>query len=665
MRTSAWVVEVFACGLALAGASVRSQGAELRGTVLSLAGSPLPGARVTAMTPDTTTVLEVRTDGSGTFAFPGLAAGSWIVGASGTGYAYRETTAVLSGFDVVREFRLGPDVHPGRWSTIGTTDPENLYASNSGSLLPDGRIFYCHDTLEPVLFDPVTGQKSFPAASTSQQGCHIPTLLADGGLIFIGGQGSDDFRDAVRTVKTFDYRTGSWTNRADLLEERWYPGIARLADGRLLIMGGGQSPNAQRTASCEIYDPATNAWASTSAMSNASDYPPAVLLYTGDVLRSWWPSQLYDPNSGQWRNTGSMVQTDRGWPGHCDHSLVVLPDGRACAVGIERQVSPPASMLEFYDPSAETWTLGPNATVTRSRPEVLLLPTGQVFVAGGKLEGTNPGVPTNAFGQTRLTDLFDPSSNSWRRCADMSWFREYHAVSVLVPDGRVVTTAGTGGPASPGVSNDIEAFEPPYLFRGVRPRVAASWPLNLRSGSAFSFTVTRTNQVTAVVLVGTNAATHWVDGGVPRSIGLSFQQVGTKVTASIPADRNLVPVGHYLLFTLVDDIPSNGLMARVLDDTVVGTPSPGEGRLTARLSPNPSRGGFRLEWFQPRPGPVEINLIDASGRRREAWTVEEGPAGVRSWRWDDGATPGPQSGVYWIQLVAGSDRWTARAVVLP
>jgi hypothetical protein len=31
---------------------------------------------------------------------------------------------------------------------------------DSGSLLPDGRILYCHDTLEPVIFDPVTGAKS-------------------------------------------------------------------------------------------------------------------------------------------------------------------------------------------------------------------------------------------------------------------------------------------------------------------------------------------------------------------------------------------------------------------------------------------------------------------------------------------------------------------------
>ncbi|MEO6463693.1 MAG: galactose oxidase-like domain-containing protein, partial [Candidatus Eisenbacteria bacterium] len=277
----------------------------------------------------------------------------------------------------------------------------------------------------------------------------------------------------------------------------------------------------------------------------------------------------------------------------------------------------------------------------------------------------NPGVPTNAFGQTRLTDLFDPATNSWRRCADMSWFREYHAVSILVPDGRVVTTAGTGGPASPGVSNDIEAFEPPYLFRGLRPRIASRWPLDLRSGTTFSFSVTRTDQVTGVVLVGANAATHWVDGGVPRAVALTFQQAGSKVTASIPGDRNRVPVGHYLLFAVVDDIPSNGLMARVIDDTVVGVPSrPGE-RLAARLFPNPARGGFEVDWFQSRPGPVAISLLDASGRRVGSWRTGESLAGWRSWRWNAGDTELMPAGIYWIRLSAGDEEWTTRAVLLP
>ncbi len=399
------------------------QAATVRGTVVGWDNPALAGARVTLANADTSVVLETRSAADGTYRFEAVPGGSWRVGASRLSYDYQEVLLVVGAAEIVQDFSLGAGVHPGRWTTIGNTDPENLYATNSASLLPDGRIFYCHDTLEPVLFNPINGAKSFPTSSPSQQGCHISTLLPDGRLVFIGGQDSGDFRDAVRTVKSFDATTGTWQVLPDLIEERWYPGLARLADGRLLVMGGGQRPNAQRTATCEIYDPRTNAWTATASMSNPSDYPPALLLQTGKVLRSWWPPQLFDPSLNQWTNTGGMVQPNRFWPGHCDHTLVRLADGRACAIGIYRGSLVSPSMIELYDPGSGAWSLGANADVTRSQPEVALLPTGQVFVAGGKLEDSNPAVSTNTYGQTRLTDLYDPTTNTWRRCADMAWFR--------------------------------------------------------------------------------------------------------------------------------------------------------------------------------------------------------------------------------------------------
>lgn len=71
------------------------------------------------------------------------------------------------------------------------------------------------------------------------------------------------------------------------------------------------------------------------------------------------------------------------------------------------------------------------------------------------------------------------------------------------------------------------------------------------------------------------------------------------------------------------------------------------------------------EWFQPRPGPVAISLIDASGRQVGSWRTEASPSGWSSWRWNGGSTERPQSGIYWIRLTAGEERWTTRAVLLP
>lgn len=637
----------------LASAPTASHATAVRGVVRSSEGTDISGARVTLAMQDASVVLETRSAADGSYGFANVSADTWRIGASRPSFAYAETTRIIGVADVNQDFSLALDVHPGRWTVIGNTDPENLYATDSGSLLPDGRILYCHDTIDPLVFNPVNGSKTFPPASPSQQGCHITTLLEDGRLLFIGGQDSGDFRDAVRTVKAYDHATNTWTVLPSLVEERWYPGLARLADGRLLAMGGGQRPNAQRTPTCEIFDPGNPGWTTTGSMSNPSDYPPSVLLYNGQVLRSWWPPQLFDVMTGLWTTTGSMLQTDRFWPGHCDHTLVVLPDGRACAVGIYRGSLMNPTMIELYDPATGAWSLGANAAVTRSQPEVVMLPTGQVFVAGGKLEDPNPSVSTNAWGQTKLTDLYDPTSNSWHRCADMAWHREYHAVTVLVPDGRVVTTAGTGGPANPGISNEVEAFEPPYLFRGIRPRIDILSGTSFPNGATFQMTVSRTDSVTAVVLVGTNAVTHWVDGGVPRVLSLPFQQLGGGLAVTVPTNQNLAPVGYYILFAMVDDIPSAGIIVRIVSGGTVDSPGSSASHGTLRAWPNPFRMRTRMEWYQPRLEGTRLEVFDIAGRMLCSYkpSVE---AGWQRFDWD-GRTPSGHvlpAGVYWARLRA-------------
>jgi hypothetical protein len=70
--------------------------------------------------------------------------------------------------------------------------------------------------------------------------------------------------------------------------------------------------------------------------------------------------------------------------------------------------------------------------------------------------------------------------------------------------------------------------------------------------------VSLTNAVTSVVLMGLNAITHFLDGGVPRMLRLPFTQAGAQVTGQIPPDPLTALRGYYLLFAMVDDIPSEG-----------------------------------------------------------------------------------------------------------
>src|SRR5262249_51303604 len=194
---------------------------------------------------------------------------------------------------------------------------------------------------------------------------------------------------------------------------------------------------------CEVFDPATQSWTWTGSLATPLEFPPAALLYTGEVLQTWGGQpQLYNVASGQWRPTGQFNFPNRGYPDHSDHSLLVLTDGRALVVGVSRRNQPLASMTEFYDPDTGTWSPGTSPDLVRMRTEVVYLPEGNVLVGAGNTEGQSGGEP-DRLGVVKRCDLLDPQTGLWRRVANMLEFREYHAVTLLIPDGRVITTGGT------------------------------------------------------------------------------------------------------------------------------------------------------------------------------------------------------------------------------
>ena len=534
---------------------------DVSGTVATSSG-PVPNARVTVSAPSLASFFEARTSSSGAFDVPGVPAGTYRLGVAARGLAYQEVSVqVPTSGQVNRDFLLGPETHPGSWDVIGTTLPEFFDATDIAVLLRDGGIFLCHDTSDPIIFNPVTGTKFFAADSGLPQGCMNGSLLPDGRVIFAGGQDGDEpggFMNAIRWVKTYNSTTDVWTRLPDLQHAagRWYPGLARLRDGSLMVMGGGTAPSAVRTETCERLDLATLQWSYTGSMLQPSEFTPAALLYNGLVLITWSPPQVYNPDTGIWRATGNFVQPARGWPGHSDHSVVVLEDGRVLAIGMSGTPTASTRMGEVYNPATETWSTTSNPGLIRFQAEVIQLPDGHVLVAGGETKQPSPPVPT-VLGIVKWTDLYDPAGDTWRRVADLNRFAEYHAVTVLIPDGRVVTTGGTRIKFQVGpTSADIEAFSPPYLFRGVRPVITSEPGPSLRRGQSVSLDIAPATRLTSVVLTGTMSHTHWVDGGVPRRLVLPVQQEGSVARVTLPSDPNVLPLGTYMLFAMVDDIPS-------------------------------------------------------------------------------------------------------------
>ena len=538
--------------------------AELTGVVRSHSGEPIAQARVTLVDPST---RETRAATDGTFRFTSLTSGTYVLGASARDREYVERTVSIAAADqtLSEALVLGPERHVGRWTTVGRFDHRRFGGTNSGVLLQDGRIIYCHDTIDPVIFDPSSNATTTPPASPRIQGCHSVRLLQDGRVLYVGGADVPVYGPGTRQVKTFDPAIGEWTVLTELAAARWYPTLVQLANGELLAIGGGGLQNPVRTATSEICDPRTMTWSPAGNIAIGNEVSPVVLLPNGEVLMTHRPPQRFDPETRTWRAAADFVQSNRTPDGdHADHEVVAMPDGAVVAIGYRPYGPAPssASIVEIYDPARDRWRRGPTLAPLRSRPSIVLLPDKRVLALGGYKEEHDP-TPTNAWGYMAVADLFDAVRESWRRLEPMSVAREYHAVPILIPDGRVVVIGGEGMPGVEPDTNVIEVFEPPYLFRGPRPEVRNLSSTTLRRGGTVSFDVTNTSTPTSVILIGTAARTHFMDSGNARPIELPFVQNGTRVTVTIPKEAEAAPLGHYMLFVMVDDIPSVATIVKV------------------------------------------------------------------------------------------------------
>jgi len=589
----------------------------------SVSSNDIAGARVTLFTPDLQFFREARTDAGGAFQFRFIGSGSYQLGVAALGFEYQQKTVASSNAPVAANFLLSVETNGGRWRIVGNTDPELLDGTGSGTLLPTGDILFCHDTEDPIMFEPVSGIKWYPPDSLSAQGCHTATLNTDGGLFLTGGSMGGNPQDpVVKIAKTYMRNTNAWVRKADMNVGRWYPGLVRLPDERLLILGGElNNPGFGRTNGCELYDLRSNSWTFTGSFNLPTEIPPALLLFTGEVLKTWRFPELYNISSGMWRPAANMIQARQGQNngGHADHEIVHLPDGRVMAVGILPEViSGSTRFCEFYNPSNNTWSLGPNPRAIRGQPEALILPDGRVLAFGGQYSGPTPApVPLANAGTipncTKVCDLYDPANNVWRAMADLNRFIHYHNVTVLLPDGRVIATGGAGLTANRSFAGDdasIEAFEPPYLFRGVRPRIDSLSTTDLVLGSNFTMNVSFVSALSKVVLVSARAVTHWVDGGPQRFLSLDFTQNGALVSATVPSDTSRALAGYYILFAIVDDIPSVGRIVRITPTPMArpSLPSVSVTALDASASePGSDTGTFRITRVGVTNSPLTVS----------------------------------------------------------
>lgn len=236
-------------------------------------------------------------------------------------------------------------------------------------------------------------------------------------------------------------------------------------------------------------------------------------------------------------------------------SYLAVPNSRVDTV----EVGLPAGAPGSVDGMRYSSRIVGNFSGPRWYPYGVLLPDGSVMAFnGGNRDGVVlPGLDV----PVRLSERFDPKTETWQPMAYSHRKRTYHNTALLLPDGRVlvgghapINTAylfslnleSLGLAPNDGRDPSFEVYTPPYMFKS-RPKILSA-PKEVRHGETINVTVDDAEAIHQVMLIRRTATTHIVDGD-QRAVVLPFRVTGPgQMSVDLPANPAVAPAGYYMLF---------------------------------------------------------------------------------------------------------------------
>jgi hypothetical protein len=281
---------------------------------------------------------------------------------------------------------------------------------HSATRLADGRVLIAGSAipgedsrLSAEIYDPKTRRFTPTGNLVKQRGYHTATLLANGKVLIAGG--TDSAGHTHNSAELYDPASGSFSLLTATMVEARSLHTATLLDGdaRVLLVSGS---------SAEIFEMTNNSFAATAGPKTSRSRHAAVKLANGSVLIAggYSSGHVSDPREEVWSPNGQIAYTSNalGEPdpdganfdlSRFGCSLSLLPSGKVLVVGGSTYSGPDQSspsisgVTRLYDPVAKHFDTVAGAALQRAYHCAVLLPTGQVLVAGGVSIG-GPSYPT-------------------------------------------------------------------------------------------------------------------------------------------------------------------------------------------------------------------------------------------------------------------------------
>jgi hypothetical protein len=458
----------------------------------------------------------------------------------------------------------------GAWSSVITWPVVGIHSA----LLPNGKVI-SWGRMEitppeyPVVWDPVAdpnathAQVQYPVSDNPF--CAGDAFLSDGRLVVVGGH--YDTNSGRATAFTFDATSNEWTALPNMIAGRWYPTATAMSDGEMLVESGDDSLM-QNDSIAQVLQ-ANGTWRSLTTAQRWPGYYPWNFAAPNGMIFSAGQTQVtqYINTTG----TGSLgpviphlVNTIR------DYGSAVMYDvGKIIVMGggyTERTAE--IINLNVANPQ---WVSTGWMQYPRRQMNATLLADGQILATGG-----GSGDFRGSVNPVLIAEEWTPTTGHFTPMAAMHLARLYHSSAILLPDGRLLSL-GSGQPSATGQVDqyNVELYSPTYLFNPDGTAATASRPIVTYApptvGYGAKFTVWTQNVIASKVLwIRTGATTHSFNEN-QRLNNLTFTtnappagSASTPLSVTAPANANLAPPGHYVLFVLnAAGVPSVGQIIQI------------------------------------------------------------------------------------------------------
>jgi hypothetical protein len=467
-----------------------------------------------------------------------------------------------------------------------------------------------HTYTRATVWDPATNTHVDAQANTGfNLFCSGFSKLNDGRLFTAGGNKNSALQGINRT-HTFNPNGNVWSLEGTMAAERWYPSVTPLNNGEMLITGGGaNTPEIRATNGALRQLTGANA-----AIANDRVYhwlrqaPNGQVFYIGPSTNLQY---LNTGGTGGWQSAGSRdgVYRDYG-------SFAMYDVGRILVTGGGSTASNSAVTININGASPATAATSAMA-FRRKQHNLTMLPDGSVLATGGLSTSGLVDLPNAVYAAER----WNPANGAWTTLASMTVARQYHSISMLLPDGRVLVAGGgiCGECQSENyMAKNAEIYSPPYLFRTdgsgqLAPRPAIqSAPGVINLNQTFTINTPQAASINKVALIRLSSVTHSANQE-ERYIPLSFTRGSGAIQAVAPNSANIAPPGHYMLF-IVDaaGVPSVAPIV-FLSNTTAPTPTPGPtATSTATATPVATATPTstpRPPTATPAPGNAQVTIV--------------------------------------------------------